>query len=158
MKQCNNETMRVMSLVDQLTADLVTAMKAKDAARVSALRMLKTALGNAEIEARGSGKAFDDAAQLAVVKRHAKQLAEAAEEYRRGGRADLVNQTESELKIIEQYLPAAMSEEEVRKVVAAVRAKSGAMQMGPFMGAVMKELQGKADGIVVRKIVEEVLR
>ncbi|MBI4434561.1 GatB/YqeY domain-containing protein [Candidatus Uhrbacteria bacterium] len=147
-----------MTLTERITADLTVAMKAKDAARLSALRMLKTALGNAEIDARGSGKAFDDAAQLAVVKRHAKQLAEAAEEYRKGGRADLVSQTESELKIIEQYLPVAMSVAEVRKVVAAVRAKTGATQMGPFMGAVMKELQGKADGAVVRKIVEEMLK
>jgi uncharacterized protein YqeY len=147
-----------MPLLDQLTTDLVTAMKAKDAATTSALRMLKTALGNAEIEARGSGKAFDDAAQLAVVKRHAKQLAEAAEEYRKGGRADLVAQTESELRIIERYLPAAMSEDEVRKVVVAVRARMPTAQMGPLMGAVMKELQGKADGAVVRKLVEEALR
>lgn len=146
-----------MSLVDQLTADLVTAMKAKDAAALSALRMLKTALGNAEIEARGKGAALDDAAQLAVVKRHAKQLAEAVEEYRKGGRADLVSQTETELKIIEKYLPAAMSEDDVRKVVAAVRAKTGLTQMGPFIGAVMKELQGRADGNLVRKLVEEAL-
>lgn len=147
-----------MSLLDQLTADLVTAMKARDAAALSALRMLKTALGNAEIEARGKGAALDDAAQLAVVKRHAKQLAEAAEEYRKGGRADLVSQTEAELKIIEKYLPAAMSEDEIRKVVAAVRARTGATQMGSLMGAVMKELQGRADGTIVRKLVEEALR
>ncbi|MBI4449681.1 GatB/YqeY domain-containing protein [Candidatus Uhrbacteria bacterium] len=147
-----------MTLVDQVASDLTTAMKAKDAVATAALRMLKTSLGNAEIEARGSGKKFDDALELACVKRHAKQLAEAAEEYRKGGRADLVSQAESELKIIEKYLPAAMSEEEVRKVIATVRAKSGAMQMGPFMGAVMKELQGKADGTMVRKIVEEMLR
>lgn len=146
-----------MSLLDQLTADLITAMKAKDAATLSALRMLKTALGNAEIEARGKGGAFDDALALAVVKRHAKQLAEAAEEYRKGGRADLVSQTEMELKIIERYLPAAMSEDDVRKVVVAVRAKTGLTQMGPLMGAVMKELQGRADGNLVRKLVEEAL-
>jgi len=147
-----------MSLRERVQADVIAAMKAKDASTTAALRMLKTSLGNAEIEARGSGKAFDDAMELACVKRHAKQLAEAAEEYRKGGRADLVNQTETELKIIEQYLPVAMSEAEVRKVVAAVRAKSGAMQMGPFMGAVMKELKGGADGNLVRKIVEEVLK
>lgn len=148
-----------MSLIDQLTADLITAMKAKDAARVSALRMLKTALGNAEIEARGKGNApCDDAAMLAVVKRHAKQLTEAAEEYRKGGRADLLSQADAELHMIEQYLPAAMSEEEVREVVARVRERTGATQVGPLMGAAMKELKGGADGHLVRKIVEEALR
>lgn len=147
-----------MSLINQITADLITAMKAKDVATTAALRMLKTSLGNAEIEARGSGRTFDDAIELACVKRHAKQLAESAEEYRKGGRADLVSQTEAELNIIEKYLPAAMSENDVRKVVAAVAKRTGATQMGPLMGAIMKELQGKADGTVVRKIVEETLR
>lgn len=147
-----------MQLTDQLAADLVIAMKAKDAATTSALRMLKSAIANAEIDARGSGKAFDDAAALAVVKSHAKKLAEAIEEYRKGGRSDLATATEAELRIIERYLPAAMPEEDVRKVVAEVKQRTGATQMGPLMGAVMKELQGKADGAVVRKLVEEVLR
>ena len=147
-----------MTLLEKVQADVIAAMKAKDAATTAALRMLKTAFGNAEIEARGGGKAFDDAMQLAVVKRYAKQLAEAAEEYRKGGRADLVSQAETELKIVEKYLPAAMSEGDVRKVAAAVAKRMGATQMGPLMGAVMKELQGKADGTMVRKIVEELLR
>lgn len=145
-------------LLDQLTVDLITAMKAKDAATLSALRMLKTALGNAEIEARGKGGAFDDALALAVMKRYAKQLAEAAEEYRKGGRADLVAPAEAELKIVEKYLPAVMSEDEVRNVVAAVAKRTGATQMGPLMGAVMKELKGGADGNLVRKLVEDALR
>ena len=148
----------MVTLRDRVTADLTAAMKAKDASKTAALRMLKTSLGNAEIEARGSGKPFDTAAELACVKRHAKQLAEAAEEYRKGGRADLVSQTEAELKIIEKYLPAAMSEDDVRKIVATVRAKTGLTQMGPLMGAVMKELKGGSDGNVVRKIVEEALK
>lgn len=147
-----------MSLIDRVTTDLTAAMKAKDTATTSALRMVKAAIANAEIEARGKGGALDDAAALAVVKRHAKQLAEAIEEYRKGGRGDLIAATESESKIIERYLPDAMSEEEVRKIVAAVRQHTGATAMGSLMGAVMKELKGKADGNVVRKIVEEMLR
>ena len=147
-----------MSLVDQLAADIITAMKAKDAVRTSALRMLKAAISNAEIEARGKGKTLDDAAALAAVKGHAKKLAEAIEEFRKGGREEMAAATESELRIIERYLPAAMSEEDVRKVVAMVRAKTGASAMGPLMGAVMKELAGKADGTVVRKLVDEALK
>lgn len=148
-----------MVLIGQVTADLTAAMKAKNnATRVATLRMLKASLTNAEIEARGKGRAFDDAAQLACVKRYAKQLTEAIEEYRKGGRGDLVAAAEAELKIINQYLPAAMSEEEVRKAVAAVRERTGVTQMGPFMGVVMKELQGRADGNLVRKLVEEALQ
>ncbi|MDO8598618.1 MAG: GatB/YqeY domain-containing protein [bacterium] len=147
-----------MALTEQITVDLTAAMKAKDAPRVAALRMLKTSLGNAEIEARGSGKVCDDTAQQAVVKRHAKQLAEAIEEYRKGGRQDLVTPAEEELAIVEKYLPAAMPEEEVRKAVAAVRERTGATAMGPLMGAVMKELAGRADGTVVRRMVEETLQ
>ena len=147
-----------MTLLDQLTSDLITAMKAKDAATMSALRMLKSAIANAEIDARGSGKTIDEAAVLAVIKSHAKKLVEAIEEYRKGNRPDLVAASEAELKIISAYLPAMMPEDEVRKVVVAVRAKMGAAAMGPLMGAVMKELQGKADGAVVRKLVEEALK
>ena len=147
-----------MSLIEKVAADLTVAMKAKDAARVAALRMLKTSLGNAAIEARGSGKEFDDAAQLACAKRHVKQITEAIEEYRKGGRPDLAAPAAAELRIAEQYLPTAMPEEEVRKVVAAVRSRMPTAQMGPLMGAVMKELQGKADGTVVRKIVEEAFK
>jgi uncharacterized protein YqeY len=147
-----------MQLIEQITADLITAMKAKDAATTSALRMVKSAIANAEIDARGSGKMFDDAVVLAVVKSHAKKLAEAIEEYRKGNRPDLVETSEAELHIISTYLPAAMPEDEVRKVVVTVHAKMGSAAMGPLMGAVMKELQGKADGTVVRKLVEEVLK
>ncbi|MBI4142685.1 GatB/YqeY domain-containing protein [Candidatus Uhrbacteria bacterium] len=148
-----------MTLSEQIHADTVAAMKAKDAATTSALRMLKTAIGNAEIEARGSGKSFDDAAALAVVKHHAKKLVEAIAEYRSGGRGDLVTAAEGELKIIERYLPTAMPEDDIRKAIATVRARLGdAAQIGPLMGAVMKELKGQADGTVVRKWVEEALR
>lgn len=147
-----------MSLIEQVAADTIAAMKAKDAATTSALRMLKTAIGNAEIEARGSGKVFDDAVVLAVVKSHAKKLVEAAEEYRTGGRADLVAAAEAELKIVERYLPAAMPEAEIRKAIAAVRSRMPAVQVGPLMGAVMKELKGQADGTAVRKLVEESLK
>ena len=147
-----------LSLLDQLTSDIITAMKAKDAATTSALRMVKAALTNAEIDARAKGKALDDASVLAAVKGHAKKLAEAIEEFRKGGREEMAAATESELRIIERYLPAAMSEEDVRKVVTTVRAKTGASAMGPLMGAVMKELAGKADGTVVRKLVDEALK
>ena len=152
------ETVGCMVIVDKLAADLVAAMKAKDAAKTSALRMVKSAIANAEIDARGSGKPFDDAAALAVVKSHAKKLVEAIEEYRKGGRGDLATAAEEELKTIERYLPAAMPEDDVRKVIAAVKERTGATQMGLLMGAVMKELQGKADGAVVRRLVEEALR
>ncbi|MFH1098986.1 MAG: GatB/YqeY domain-containing protein [Candidatus Uhrbacteria bacterium] len=147
-----------MTLIDQLNANLIAAMKEKDAARMSALRMLKATLANAEIANRGSEKRFDDVAALAVVKMHAKQLRDAMVEYERGGRPDLADAACVELAIVELYLPAALSEDEIKKIVAAVRERTGLAQVGQLMGAVMKELAGKADGTTVRKIVEEMLR
>ncbi|MBI4433321.1 GatB/YqeY domain-containing protein [Candidatus Uhrbacteria bacterium] len=146
-----------MSLLEQVTAELVVAMKAKDAVAVSALRMMKSALANAEIAARGAGKEWDDAAAVAVAQRHAKQLRESIAEYRSGNREDLAAATEAELVIVERCLPSQLSEEEIRMAVRTVRDCTGAAQVGPLMGMVMKELQGKADGTTVRRIVEQVL-
>lgn len=133
-------------------------MKSKDATAVGALRMLKSTLANAEIAARGAGKELDDAGALAAAQRHAKQLREAITEYRAGHRDDLAAAAESELVIVERCLPSQLSEEEIRAVVVAVHARTGSTQVGPLMGSAMKELQGKADGNTVRKMVEEVLR
>lgn len=147
-----------MTLLQQLTPDLVAAMKEKDAMRVGALRMLKAALANAEIAARGSGKAWDDAMAIATAQRHAKQLRESMAEYRAGNREDLAASAAAELAVVERYLPAQLADDDIRKAIADVRARTGASQMGALMGAVMKELQGKADGNTVRKLVEEALR
>lgn len=147
-----------MGLVDRIAGDLTVAMKAKDAARVSVIRMLKAALANAAIECRAQGKEFTEDAIGARVQTEAKRVREAMEDFRKGNRDDLVAGAEAELAIMQEYLPQQMNEDDVRAVIARVRGVSGASAVGPLTGAVMKELQGKADGALVRRLVEEVLR
>ena len=143
-----------MSLEQSLTADIVTAMKAKDQNRLTALRMLKTALTNKSIE---KGRALEGAEELQVVSMLVKQRRDSIEQFTRGGRADLAAKEEAEIGILNGYLPAAASDEEVAAAVTAAIAETGASSakdMGKVMKATMAALAGKTvDG---RKVSEAV--
>jgi hypothetical protein len=144
-----------MSLSDQIQKDLVTAMKARDEARLSTLRMMKTALQKAHVD---SAKPMDDAADQQILKSLAKQRVDAADMFRKGGREELALKEESEKKIIESYLPASASEEEVAAAIDAAIAETGATsakQMGLVMKAVQAKLAGKTvDGKVISEKVK----
>lgn len=144
-----------MSLSEDIQRDLVAAMKAKAEAELSVLRMLRAAVKNKEIDLRKEVLADEEI--VGIVRTMTKQQHEAIEQFRAGGRADLVEKAEGEIRILEKYLPAQMSEEEVRKVVVAKAAGASAKDYGRVMGEVMKELKGKADGAVVGKILKEIL-
>lgn len=144
-------------LLDRITTDLTVAMKAREELRVSALRMMKTTLMNATIEARGGGKELTDADVIAVLQMHAKRIRESIVEYERGGRVDLAESARRELVCVEAYLPAQVSNDEIRAEIRRVRQETGATAVGPLMGVVMNALKGKADGSTVRTIVEEIL-
>jgi uncharacterized protein len=146
-----------MTIMEKLSNDLVAAMKARDGDRVSALRMTKTAIENAVIEARGSGKSFEEDDELQVVRRQAKQLRESMAEYRDAGRDDLADSSATELAIVQEYLPATMNRDAIRAVVLAAKENTGATELGALMGAAMSELKGKADGNEVRSVVQEML-
>ena len=150
--------MTTPNLVSRVAADLALAMKAKDAERLSALRMAKTTLTNAAIDARARGAELSEADATAALQTHAKRIRESIAEYRDGGREDLATAAERELLIITAYLPQQLSAEEIRSVVSATRAATGLSAVGPLMGAVMRELQGQADGNTVRAIVTEELQ
>ena len=143
-----------MSLEKTLSADIVTAMKAKDANRLPALRMLKTALTNKSIE---KGRALDDAEELQVVSTLVKQRRDSIEQFTKGGRPDLAAKEEAEIVILNGYQPAAASDEDVAAAVAASIAETGASSakdMGKVMKATMAALAGKTvDG---KKISEAV--
>lgn len=147
-----------MTLTERVVADLTAAMKAKDARRVSVLRMLKTALDNATIALRAKGESLDDERAGAQLQTEAKRLRESIQEFRAGGREDLATATSAELTVIEAYLPQQLADADVRAVVEAKRAATGASSVGALMGPVMQELRGRADGAIVRRIVEEVLK
>jgi uncharacterized protein len=132
-----------MPLLDQIQKDMVAAMKAKDEARLSAIRMLKAALQKHQIDSR---KPLDEAAELQVLNTLAKQRREAVEMFRGGGRQELADKELAELALIEAYLPAAPSEEEVAAAIEAAIAETGVAdksKMGLVMNAVKAKLAGK---------------
>jgi uncharacterized protein len=144
-----------MSLESTLSTDIVAAMKAKDQNRLTALRMLKTALTNKNIE---KGRALDTAEELQVVSMLVKQRKDSIEQFTKGGRKDLADKEQAEIEILNGYLPAAASDEEVAAAVAAAIAETGATgakDMGKVMKAVMSALAGKTvDGKRVSEAVK----
>ena len=139
-----------MLLRDQVNADISSAMKARDAARLSALRMLKAAIMNKGVE---KGRDLEDAEVLQVVASLVKQRRDSIEQFSNAGRADLVDKETAEITVLEQYLPPAASAEEIDAAVIAAIAETGAgspKDMGKVMKAVMPRLAGKnADGRAV---------
>ena len=132
-----------MPILDQLQKDLVAAMKAKEEARLSAIRMIKTALQKATAD---SPKPLDDAAEQQILKILVKQRIDAAEMFRKAGREEQAQKEEAEKKIVESYLPAAASEEEMLAAVESAISETGATtakQMGLVMKAVQAKLAGK---------------
>jgi uncharacterized protein len=132
-----------MSLLEQLQKDLVAAMKAREEAHLSAIRMIKTALQKARAD---SLKPLDDTAEQQILKSLVKQRIDAAEMFRKGGREELAVKEEAEKKIIESYLPAPASEEETLAAINAAIEETGATsakQMGLVMKAVQLKLAGK---------------
>jgi uncharacterized protein YqeY len=145
-----------MKLSDRVNADISAAMKAQDAPRLSALRMLKAAIMNKGIE---KGHDLDDAEVVQVVASLVKQRRDSIEQFTKAGRNDLVDKESGEIKVLEQYQPPAASSEEIDAAVAAAIAETGAAtqkDMGKVMKAVMPKLAGKtADGKLVNEIVRK---
>ena len=133
-------------------------MKAKDAARLSALRMLKAAVMNKEVE---KGRTLEDAEVQQVIASLVKQRRDSIEQFEKAGRTDLVEKETGEVRILEHYLPPAVSQEEIDAAVAAAIAETGASSpkdMGKVMKAVMPKLAGKnVDGKAVNEAVRRTL-
>lgn len=143
-----------------LQAELKQSMLAKDSVKTSVLRMVISAIGYAEIQKGGAGYVASEEDVMAVIQKEAKQHRDSIEQFKNAGRNDLVEKEEVELGILAKYMPEQMGEDEVRKLVVAAIAKSGATSaadMGKVMGVLMPDVKGKADGGVVSKIVREEL-
>jgi len=123
-----------MTIVEQITADLTAAMKARDAARTSALRMAKAALKNREIDAKAG---LDDAEAARVVQGLVKQREDSAEQFRKAGRAELAEKEEAEIAVLKAYLPQQASQQEIAAAVDRAVAETGAATMKDI-GKVMK--------------------
>lgn len=147
-----------MLLRERVNADIAAAMKAKDAARLSALRMMKAAITNKGVE---KGHDLDDAEVLQVLASLVKQRRDSIEQFSKAGRTDLVDKETAEIGVLEQYLPPAASPEEIDAAVATAISETGATSpkdMGRVMKAVMPKLAGKnADGKTVNEAVRRKL-
>src|SRR6186997_3593981 len=147
-----------MSLSNTISTDIAAAMKAKDAARLSALRMLKAAVMNKGVE---KGRDLDDAEVLQVIASLVKQRRDSIEQFGKAGRTDLVDKETAELNVLQAYLPAGATPEEINAAVAEAIAETGASSpkdMGKVMKAVMPKLAGKnADGRAVNEAVRRSL-
>ena len=148
-----------MPLIDQVTQAMVAAMKSRDEARLSALRMIKAALMKQKVD---SPKPVDEAAEMQVLKLLVKQRIDAAEAFRKAGRAEQAEKEEAERALIESYLPAGATEQEIDAAVSEALAETGATllkQMGVAMKAAQARLKGKTvDGKALSDKVRSRLR
>jgi len=132
-----------MPLIDQVAQAMVAAMKSRDEARLSALRMIKAALMKQKVD---SPKPLDEAAEMQVLKMLVKQRIDAAEAFRKAGRVEQAEKEEAERALIESYLPAGATEQEIEAAIAEALAETGATslkQMGVAMKAAQARLKGK---------------
>jgi len=144
-----------------IESDLKAALKSGEKEKAGVLRFLISAIKNFQIEKKMQDKRYlPDEDIVLVLRRQVKQRRDSISQYEKGGRRDLAQKEESELAILESYLPEPMSEDELRKIVEAKMAELGISDRSDFgrlMGVVMKEVQGKAEGSIIKKIVEEKL-
>ena len=132
-----------MPLLDRIQTDMVAAMKSKEEARLNALRMIKTALKKLEVD---SMKPLDENTELQVLNTLIKQRRESVDMFRKGNRPELAEKEEAELKLIESYMPAAPTDDEIDAAISAALTETGvtsAKQMGVVMKAAQAKLAGK---------------
>lgn len=144
-----------MEIRNQIMADVKAAMIAKESVKLGALRMLQSAIKNREIEVRPNEITADEV--MGVIKKLVKQRKESIEQFQQAGRQDLVDQEQAELKVLEVYLPAQMSREQVEALVAEVIAAKGVTSVKD-MGPVMKEVIAKSGGTADNKLVSEIIK
>ena len=147
-----------MSIKEQLTADMKEAMKAHDKTRLAVIRLARGAVRQAEID--GGHTELDDEAVIGVLSKEVKMRRDSLEEFQKGGRDDLVQQTQAEIDVLMHYLPAQLSEAEVKKLVEEAVAQTGAQtqkDMGKVMGLLMPRVKGRADGKMVNTLVRSML-
>lgn len=148
-----------MSLKDKLLSDLTTAMKAKDALRLEVLRAVKTAIKTKEVSGTAASE-VDEAAVLQLLSTMVKQRQESIAQFRQGGRDDLAKKEEAEVTILQEYLPAQLSDAEIKDIISQAITECGAASpkdMGKVMKVVVPKTTGRADGKVVSQLVQQLL-
>lgn len=146
-----------MSLTQRLEQDMKTALKNKDKTKLSVIRMVRSAIKNAEIE---RGRPLEEGEVLDVLSRELKQRKESLQEFEKAGRSELAEKVKAEIAVVETYLPAPLSEEELRELARQVIDEVGASSpadMGKVMKEIIPRVKGRADGKEVNRIVRELL-
>jgi gatB/yqey domain protein len=148
----------LMTLMEQLTADMKEAMKQGEKERLSVIRLVRGAVRQAEIDGK---KTLTDDEVLGVIGKEVKMRRDSIEEFERGGRADLVEKTQAEIAVLMPYLLEQLSADEIKKIVEEVISSVGASSskdMGKVMGALMPRVKGRADGKLVNETVRALLQ
>lgn len=147
-----------MNLKEKINEDLKEALKSGDKVRLQTIRSIRALI--LEFEKSGSNKEFDEEEEIKLLSSAAKKRKESIEQYKNAGRNDLAQNEEAELKIVMGYLPEQLDEKEIETKIKEIAKELGVetkTDFGKLMSAAMKELKGKADGKVVKSIVEKVL-
>lgn len=147
-----------MNLKDKINEDLKNAMKSGDKLRLETIRSIRALI--LEFEKSGTGKELNSEEEVKLLSSAAKKRKDSIEQYKNAGREDLASKEEAELKIIQEYLPKQLTEEEINEIIRTIALKIGASSKEDFpklMPQVMKELKGKAEGKIVKTNVEKFL-
>jgi uncharacterized protein len=144
---------KIMTIKQQLTENMKSAMKAQQKDKLMTIRSLLSEIKNAEID----GGEDSDAAAQKIVARMIKQWKDALNDYEKASREDLVLETKGKIKVLEEYMPEQMTDEDVREIAKGIIDNSPVKDFGPLMGQVMKKVAGKADGARVSVVIKELL-
>jgi uncharacterized protein len=150
-----------MSLHKQIKDGIKEAMIKKDTLRLTVLRNISATFTNEMIAKKITTPEISDEDATTIIRRLVKQRKDSIDQFTKGNRMDLVKNEEAEMKILEALLPKMMTKEEIEKIVKAKVAEAGTIdktKLGQFMGGIMKELKGKADGMLVKQILEELVK
>lgn len=149
-----------MTLLETLKEDMKNAMRAKESEKLTVIRGILSSITNELVNLkRGPDGTLSEEETVAVIRKEAKKRKDAIEEFAKAGREDLADNEKFELTVLEAYLPQLMSKEDIAKFVQEkIAATPEPISKGPFVGAVMKDLAGKADGALVKEVVDELVR
>lgn len=150
-----------MSLHKQIKDGIKEAMLKKDTLRLTVLRNISSVFTNEMIAKKTTTPEISDEDAVTIIRRLVKQRKDSIEQFTKGNRMDLVKNEQNEMKILETFLPQMMNREEIEKVVKAKIAEAETIdktKLGQFMGGIMKELKGKADGMLVKEILEGLVK
>ena len=150
----------MVKIHENIKKQIIDAMRAKDTLRLEVLRGLSASFSNELIAKKSSDDFIDDDSAIVLIKKSVKQHKDSIEQFEKGNRKDLADKEKAELLILEEFMPKQMSKDEIKKIVEAKIKAIGNVDksnMGQFMGQIMKEMKGKADGTDVKEVVDKLL-